>query len=362
MRWMLAMAIFVPISIALKVMHASEGWIFATSALAIVPLAGFMGAATEELSKQLGAGISGLLNATFGNATELIICIVAVRNGEIDVVKASLIGSIIGNVLLVLGLSVFLGGIRHKIQRFNKDAAQSHSAMLGVAVISLIVPAMFVRTAMQHGNLPTNSIEHLSLGVAGVLMVLYFGSLIFSLYTHEQLFRNPEDVDGDGVHDTEAQEKPRWSAKVSTMILLASAIVVAFESEMLVSAINPVVAQWHVNKLFLGIILIPIIGNAAEHSTAVMMALRNKMDVSLNIAISSSTQIAMFVAPLIIFVSPLLGHPVSVLFDTFELVAVTVATAIAVLISMDGKSHWLEGAQLLATYIILALAYYFVAG
>lgn len=346
------MMIFVPISIVLKFAHASEGWIFATSALAIVPLAGFMGIATEELAKQRGPGVSGLLNATFGNATELIICIVAVHSGQIEIVKASLIGSIIGNVLMVLGLSVLLGGIRHKMQVFNKDVAQSHSAMLAVAVISLLVPALFVRDSPIKALAGSGRIEHLSIGVAGVLIVLYFGSLLFSLYTHESLFRNGE----------EEGEPAQWKQSVAISVLLICTLVVAVESELLVAAIDSVVRLWHINKTFLGIILIPIVGNAAEHSSAVMMALKNKMDVSLNIAISSSTQIAMFVAPLIIFISPMMGHTVTILFDSFQLVAVTVAAAIAVLISMDGKSHWLEGAQLLATYIIVALAFYYVAG
>jgi len=353
MRWLLAMAIFVPISVALRLVGASDVWVFASSALAIVPMAGFLGMSTEELAKRRGAGIGGLLNATFGNATELIICIVAVRNGQIDVVKASLIGSIIGNVLLVLGLSVLLGGIRHKMQLFNKDVAQSHAAMLAVAVISLLVPAIFVGSVRASGRDMSMRIESLSMGVAIVLIVLYVGSLIFSLYTHESLFRDPDDREAD---------PPTWKQSTAILVLLVCTAIIAIESELLLHSIDPVVNQLHINKLFLGIILIPIVGNAAEHSTAVMMALKNKMDITLNIAISSSTQIAMFVAPVVIFIGPFFHHPVTIVFGAFELVAVTVAAAIAVLISMDGKSHWLEGAQLLATYVIVALAFYFVAG
>ena len=352
MRWMLIMLIFVPISIALHFMHVSGTWIFLTSALAIVPLAGFMGIATEELAKYRGVGVGGLLNATFGNATELIIAIVAVREGEVEIVKASLIGSIVGNVLLVLGLSVLLGGLKNKMQTFNKDVAQSHATMLGVAVISLLVPAMFVRDTNMSESHTNLRVEHLSLGVAGVLMVLYFGSLLFSLWTHETLFRGPEEGEA---------EKPEWKQRTAVLVLLGATVLVAIESELLVGSIKSVVDQLHMPKLFLGVILLPIIGNAAEHSSAVMMAMKNKMDISLNIAISSSTQIAMFVAPLIIFISPMLHHPVTVLFNTFELVAISAAAVIAVLISMDGKSHWLEGAQLLATYIIVGMAFYFIA-
>ena len=353
MRWLIYMLVFVPISLGLHLSHAPEVWVFVTSCLGIVPLAGYMGTATEELAKRFGPGVGGLLNATFGNATELIIAIIAVRAGQTDVVKASLIGSIIGNVLLVLGLSVFAGGIKHKIQTFNKDVAQSHSAMLGVAVMSLLVPALFVSAAHLTGKAAEAKIQGLSTGVSAVLVVLYFGSLIFSLKTHEDLFQNPEDAEA---------EPPLWKQRTALGVLVACTLAVALESELLVGAIDPVISQWHMSKVFLGIILIPLVGNAAEHSTAVLMALKNKMDISLNIAISSSTQIAMFAAPLIIFVSPMLGHPVSILFNTFELAAVSAAAAIAVLISMDGKSHWLEGAQLLATYFIVALAFYYIAG
>ncbi len=353
MRWLLAMLLFVPVSLGLHLSHAPEVWVFVTSALGIVPLAGYMGTATEELAKRFGPGIGGLLNATFGNATELIISIIAIRAGQIEVVKASLIGSIIGNVLLVLGLSVLLGGLKHKIQVFNKDVAQSHSAMLGVAVISLLVPALFVSASHISGAQGESRIQSLSTGVSVVLMVLYFGSLVFSLRTHESLFRNSEDSDAD---------PPLWKKSRAFAVLVACTLAISLESDLLVGSIDPVIEQWHINKVFLGIILIPLIGNAAEHSTAVMMALKNKMDISLNIAISSSTQIAMFAAPLIIFLSPMLGHPVSILFNTFELAAVSAAAAIAVLISMDGKSHWLEGAQLLATYLIVALAFYYIAG
>ena len=353
MRWMLGMLIFVPISIALNFMHLSAGWVFVASALAIVPLAGFMGKATEELAKCLGPAIGGLLTATFGNATELIICIVAVHNGQIAVVKASLIGSIIGNVLLVLGLSVLVGGLKHKMQIFNKDVAQSHATMLALAVVALLVPALFVRAKGISETASDPNISALSMGVAGVLVVLYIGSLVFSLVTHENLFRGGEEE--------EHPESPEWSRGKAMTILLACTGMVAIESELLVHSIEPVLTQWHMGKLFLGVILLPIIGNAAEHSTAVMMAAKNKMDMALNIAISSSTQIAMFVAPLIIFISPFFGHPVTILFSNYELIAISSAAAIGVLISMDGKSHWLEGAQLLAVYVIVGLAFYYIA-
>lgn len=354
LSWLPVLLAFIPVSVLLNFVRGAEVWVFAAACLSIVPLAGLMGAATEEIARTRGAAVGGLLNATFGNATELIIAFIAVAHGEVEVVKATLIGSILGNVLLVLGFSVLCGGIRYKIQEFNGDVARLHATMLGMAVISLLVPALFVRsgTAVPWTAAPAQ-IERLSLGVASVLMLLYFGSLYFSLRTHENLFQADEPV--------EPQVIP-WRRGAAILTLLAATMFVAVESEFVVRSIEPVVRAWGVSRLFLGVIVIPIVGNAAEHGTALLMAIRDRIDVSLSIAVSSSTQIAMFVAPLVIFLSPALGHPVSILFSNLELVALTAAVAIAVLISMDGKSHWLEGAQLIATYLIVALAFYFIPG
>ena len=350
MRWLL---LFVPVSFVMAWLKVPGVWLFAASSLAIVPLAGVLGEATEELAKARGPAIGGLLNATFGNATELIICIVALQRGEIAIVKASLIGSIIGNILLVLGLSILLGGVKHKIQTFNVDVAMAHATMLALAAVALLVPALFARSVPginEHASNP--DIQKLSIGVAVVDILIYIGSLLFALRTHEQLFQ------AGGEHEA---EPAKWPQGKAMLILLIATLAIAIESELLVGGIEPVVHQWGLSKLFVGIIVVPIIGNAAEHSTAVMMAMRNKMDISLNIAVSSSTQIAMFVAPVLIFVSLLLGHPMSILFSNFELIAVSAAVLIGVLISLDGKSHWLEGAQLLAVYVIVALAFLFVA-
>lgn len=347
MRWLL---IAVPISIVMSLMHAAPLWIFLVSGLAIVPLAGLLSTATEEYAKCKGPAIGGLLNASFGNATELIICFIALFKGETEIVKASLIGSILGNILLVLGLSILVGGVRFKIQKFNVDVAQSHATMLALAVISLLVPALAVRSIHTPVALPPENIEYLSIGVAVVQIVIYVGGLLFALYTHEQLFRSS---------DEEENEPPKWSSGRAILVLLLATIAIAYESELLVGSLESVVHTLHLSKSFMGIIVIPIIGNAAEHSTAVMMALRNKMDISLNIAVSSSTQIAMFVAPLLIFVGLFVGHPITILFTNLELVSVSVAVLIAVLISLDGKSHWLEGAQLLAVYVIIGLAFFF---
>ncbi len=350
MRWMWVMMAFVPVSLIMGFMHAPEVWVFVAACLAIIPLAGAMGVATEELAKYRGQAIGGLMNATFGNATELIIAIVAVFNGEVDIVRASLIGSIVGNLLLVFGLSALLGGLKFKEQTFSKDAAGTHSSMMSLAVISLVVPAIFVRSGT-HIRETDASVQTLTLWVAGVLIVLYVGGLIFALVTHRRAFLPQEP---------EEHEPATMKQSTAIWILLASTVAIAFESELLVRSIGPVVHALHMSKFFLGIILIPIIGNAAEHSTAVVMAMKNKMDISLNIAVSSATQIAMFVAPVIIFVSYATPHHVSILFSNAELISVVVGVIITAQVTRDGKTNWLEGAQLLAVYIIIGLAFFFI--
>ena len=350
MRWQWAMLVFLPISIAMHFLHAPPVWMFAAACLAIVPLAGAMGAATEELAKYYGQAFGGLMNATFGNATELIIAVVAVMNGEVDVVRASLIGSIIGNLLLVLGLSALLGGLRYKEQKFSKDAAGTHSSMMTIAVISLLVPAIFVRS-VPHLHEADMRVQNLSMCVAGVLIALYIGGLVFALRTHQSAFVPQEP---------EEPEPPTMKRATAIWRLLGSTIAIAIESELLVHSIGPVVHALHMSKLFLGIILIPIIGNAAEHSTAVVTALKNKMDISLNIAVSSATQIAMFVAPVIILVSAFTPSHVTILFSNVELITVVVGVVIAGQVTRDGKTNWLEGAQLLTVYIIIALAFFFI--
>ena len=355
MRWQRVMLAFVPISILAAVFHAAPAWVFVTTCLAIIPLAGMMGVATEELAKYRGQAIGGLLNATFGNATELIIAIVAVFNGEVEVVRASLIGSIVGNLLLVLGLSSFLGGLRYKEQTFSKDAAGTHSSMMTIAVISLLVPAIFVRNVPGLHERDVR-VETLSFWVAAVLIALYVGGLVFSLRTHQSTFVQCDD-DGDrtgaGSSDDEAEPSVLDTACQHRRNR-------GRERAVWYTASGPSCMQWHVSKLFLGIILIPIIGNAAEHSTAVYTAMKNKMDISLNIAVSSATQIAMFVGPVIIFVSALTAHRVTILFSNIEVITVRSAVVITGQVTRDGKSNWLEGAQLLAAYIIIALAFFFI--
>jgi Ca2+:H+ antiporter len=352
-RILLALLVFVPISLILKLTHAAPTWVFVASGLAIVPLAGFMSQATEELAKHLGATVGGLLNATFGNATELIITLLAVQAGQLDVVRASIIGSIIGNILLVLGLAIFVGGLKYKAQKFNEDAASTQSVMLILAVVTLLLPSLFVHALPpDEAKVAGGRVAGFSLWVAGLLIVLYVSNLLFSLVTHREQFCDP--------HAGMEEEKPNWSKRVAITVLACATLAVALESELLVGSIESTVQAWGLSKLFVGVIIVPIIGNAAEHATAVIMALKNRMDVSLNICVSSSTQIALFVAPLIVFVSIPLGHPLKLVFNNFEIIAVGFAAWIAALIARDGDSNWFEGAQLLIVYAILALAFYFV--
>jgi Ca2+:H+ antiporter len=343
-RFLNLLLLAIPVSFFLELSHYSDVLLFITAGLSIIPLAGYMGKATEEIAIYVGPRVGGLLNATFGNAAELIITIFALKAGLYEVVKASITGSIIGNLLLVLGLSMLLGGFKFKIQKFNRATAGVHTSMLLMAVTGLIIPAVFLQT---HTN---PAAEPFSLGVAAVLMLVYVLSLVFSLHTHKDVFRP----------SLEHSETPNWSKPKAVLVLLVATFFVVIESEFLVAGIEPVVKTLGISELFIGVIVIPIIGNAAEHSTSVIMALKNKMDISLEIAIGSSTQIALFVAPLLVFLGYFMGRPLDLIFTSYELVVIIMATVITAMISMDGRSNWLEGAQLLSAYAIMAIAFLFV--
>jgi Ca2+:H+ antiporter len=358
MKWLNYLLIFVPVSILLEWTHAGAGWVFATSCFAIIPLAGLMGTATEELAKCLGATWGGLLNATFGNATELIIAILALRAGLLEVVKASITGSIVGNLLLVMGLSILVGGVRFKTQKFTAHLAGLHSSLLVMSVLALMVPAIFVHAvpglyAKSQAAVPAQRVESLSLAVAGVMLAVYLLSLFFALRTHESLLLSRSA-------ESEESEPPTMKVWQAVALLLLSTLVIALESEFLVGSLTSVTKSLGLTEMFVGVIVVAIIGNAAEHATAVMFAQRNRMDIALNIAIGSSTQIALFVAPLLVFVSAALGHPMTLIFNPFELVCVTFAVTITAVISLDGRSHWMEGVMLLASYIVMGLAFYFI--
>lgn len=348
--------IFVPIALALEMFRPD--WhtaIFITASLGIIPLAGWLGTATEHLAHRTGEGIGGLLNATFGNAAELIIALVALQKGLYSVVKASLTGSIIGNVLLVLGASVLAGGLKFTDQKFNVTAARAQSTMLTLVAIAFIMPAAF------HYLSPRESgqAEHdLSLEISIVLLISYGLHLAFSLVTHKGLFA------GEAQHSSESQqdesEKP-WSIKRSITILAVATAVLAWLSEVLVGSVEPAAESFGMTRIFVGVIVVAIIGNAAEHSTAILMAMKNRMELSIGIAIGSSLQIALFVAPVLVIASHFIGpRPMDLVFTPAEVLAVFVAVLITGQITGDGESNWLEGAQLLAVYSILALVFYFL--
>lgn len=350
-RWIDALVVFVPVALVLEFMHADPTWVFITSALGIVPLAGILGEATDVLAVRAGQRVGALLNATFGNAAELIITISAIRAGLLQVVKASITGSIIGNILLVLGLAVLAGGLKHGFQHFERRGASVSVTMMSIAVIGLVIPALFAVAIEVQGHA---AVEYLSIGVAIALMLGYVLSLVFT-------FTSARGIQvADEEENTAAPEHAGWSLRRALVILLVSVVFIAALSEVLVGAIEPVIKEHGLTELFVGIIIVPIIGNAAEHLVAVEMALKNKMELTLGIALGSSMQIALFVGPLLVFISLLEGHPMDLVFNPFELAALVASVIIAALISLDGESNWLEGAQLLIVYIILALAFFYL--
>jgi Ca2+:H+ antiporter len=343
--WLLL--VLVPVSWVLDFAIHSDLGTFVTAAGAVIPLAGLIGRSTDQLALHAGPRIGGLLSATFGNITELIVSIFLILDGELEIVKASLIGSIIGNLLLVLGLSMLLGGIRHKEQEFSARAAGVHATSLSLAVTGLLMPALFVLLAEgKHGFAERESI---SVTIAVVLIAMYVCALVFTLVTHQHLFRTPSE-----------EEEPVWTVRTAVIVLVIATILVAVESELLVSALDTALADIGLSKFFVGLILVPIIGNAAEHGSAVFFALKDKLDVSLEIAIGSSTQIALFVAPFLVLISLAVGHPMDFVFNPFEIAAVGLSTFIVAMICIDGRSNWLEGAQLLGAYAIMGASFFFV--
>lgn len=341
--WLL---LFIPVAVGMRYMGVSAVAVFAVSALAIVPLAKYIGEATEQLATHTSPAIGGLLSATFGNATELLIAIFAIRAGLFEVVKASITGSLIGNLLLVLGGAMFAGGLRFKKQTFNGTAALASASAMLLAVIALVIPAIFMQTAPQASG---NIVERLSLFVSGLMIAIYCAQLVFTLKTHKHLYMEEVGEHGD----------VKWSAKKSTAILLMATVFVAWMSELLVGSIEPVVASLGWTELFIGVIFVAIIGNAAEHASAITMAVKNRMDLSLQISIGSATQIAMLVAPVLVFVSLFLGRPMSLVFNMFEIVSIMLAVFIVNLVVQDGESNWLEGLQLMVAYAIIAVAFFF---
>ena len=342
--------IFIPLPIIGSALDFSPTFVFITACLGIIPLAGLMGKATEYLSDRVGSGLGGLLNATFGNACELIIAFAGLRAGLVDVVKASITGSIIGNILLVLGGSMLAGGLKYETQTFNRTAATTSATLLALGAISLVVPAVFHFAARVD---PGDEIN-LALAISTIQITTYILSLIFSLKTHKTLYTSVAGEEGEQAVGTSG-----WGVKKSMLVLFGSTVMVAVLSEYLVHAVEAAAQTLGITRLFVGIILVAIVGNAAEHSTAILMALKNKMDLSINIALGSGAQIALFVAPVIVFTSVLIGKPMDLRFTEFEVLAVVISVIILSFVATDGECNWLEGVQLLAVYFILAVAFFF---
>jgi Ca2+:H+ antiporter len=351
LNWLL---IFVPIALVFRFWPGltNPTALFVCSAIAIIPVAGWIGRATEELAARVGEGLGGLLNATFGNAAEFIIAGIALSKGLTGVVKASITGSIIGNILLVLGLSIVLGGAKHKEQRFNQTGARTSATSLSLAAIALIIPTVFHMSAAASPGGWSPAVEHqLSLGIAVVLFLTYVCLLIFTLKTHRHFFVGPEELEEKGAH---------WSRGKAILILLFSTAVVALLSEFLVGTIESVRTSFGVTEVFVGVIVVAIVGNAAEHSTAIVMAWKNKMDLSVGIAIGSSLQIALFVAPVLVFLSYCIGRPMNLEFSLPEIFALVASVYILFQISGDGETNWIEGVQLLSVYLILGILFFYL--
>jgi Ca2+:H+ antiporter len=355
--WPYLLTPFIPLAVALELAHASATLVFASAALGIIPTAALMGLATEELAARSGPGIGGFLNVTFGNAAELIIAVFLLAEGLQEVVKASIIGSILGNLLLVMGLSMLVGGIGRARQTFNRTAATAQAAMLFLAVAALIMPAVYA--LVQGGGLPGveetihdygSDLEELSIGVAIVLGITYVAGLVFSLRTHRDVFNPP--------YAEEEHKGMGWSVGRSVAMLAVAGVLVGIVSEILVGSISEASDSLGISEFFVGVIVVAVVGNAAEHWVAVLVAYKNKMDLAVNIAVGSAAQIALFVAPVLVLLSFVLGpSPMPLVFNGFELGAVLIAVLIAAYVTQEGESNWFEGVQLLAVYAVLALAF-----
>ncbi|WP_051321785.1 calcium/proton exchanger [Alicyclobacillus contaminans] len=339
-------AVLVACSAASVVWHAGDVAIFVLACLTIIPLAGWMGRSTESIAAHAGPRLGGLLSATFGNAVELIIGIIALREGLTTLVKASITGSILGNLLFVLGVSFFVGGVRHPIQRFNIRAARSNASMLLLSIgVAFILPAIF-STARAGASLTLSAV------VASVSLLLYASGLYFSLFTHRELFVSIDTIAGEG------EAERHWRLWPAVGILLVTTVLVGLESEWLVDSMKTMAASLGWNEVFMGVVVVAVIGNVAEHASAVWMAWKNRMDLSLEIAVGSSLQVAMFVAPALFFASLCIGHPMPLLFSWPELACMGAAALLVGVLMMDGESNWLEGAMAFGAYLVMAVGFY----
>lgn len=354
----LGLLVFVPISIAAEQLKWGPLAVFITAAVAIIPLAIWLSTATEEIAVISGPSIGGLLNAVFGNATELIIALSALNAGLIDIVKASIAGTIISNLLLVMGLSMLFGGLRYKEQSFQPIIARVNGSTMTLAVTAIILPAI---AAYASPTVTGRDMSRLSIATAVVLIIVYGLTLLFSLKTHSYLYEVGLVIEEAETPEIgEAPEQPNLWLWLG--VLAISTIAVAFESEMFVSVIEEATQGLGLTPLFTGVILLPLVGGAAELVTAIRVAIKDNMDLSVSVTMGSSLLVALLVAPVLVLVGQLIGQPMDLSFNLFEVVAITMAVAVANLISLDGRSNWLEGVLLLATYAVLGFAFYFNAG
>jgi Ca2+:H+ antiporter len=355
--WPYLLVPFIPLAVALELVRAPPELIFFTSAIGVIPTAAIMGTATEELADRAGPGIGGLLNVTFGNLPELLIAFFALREGLHEVVKASIIGSVLGNVLLVLGGSMLVGGLRRERQVFNRRAASSQATMLILALAALTMPAVF--ELVKGGGLPLpgdelvtfdHAVEGLSLTVAIVLLIAYAGGLWFSLISHRDLFNPPEE-------DTEHEP---WTVRKSVIVLAVAGLAVGLMSEILVGSIAHTAESVGLSEFFIGAVIVAVVGNAAEHWVAVYVAAKDKMDLAINIAVGSAAQVALFVGPVLVVISFFVGpNPLALVFNGFELAGIVLAVIIASHVTSQGESTWFEGLMLLALYAVLAATFLF---
>ncbi len=350
--------VFVPISVVLDLVHADHIIIFIIAVIALIPLAKLIGDSTEHLSTHYGSTLGSLLNVTFGNAAEIIIAVVAINAGLIELVKASITGAILGNIMLIFGLSMIAGGLRHKEQLFNKENAGLQSSLIFLALIGLAIPTILSSTMIGGNGIENQSkIQILSDSVAILLLFVYIVGIIFTFFTHKHLFVIPHNNSSDQDKD---HDHSHWSKKKSFLMLGVSMIGVIVVSEILVSSVEETSREFGFGEMFVGAIIVGIVGNAAEHSSAIVLARKGKMDLSIGIAAGSGTQIALFVVPILVLVGIVLGQPFTLEFTIYELVTLFLAAIIMNLIAFDGKTNWFEGIMLTSVYIIIAIGFFFI--
>ncbi|HEX6671615.1 MAG TPA: calcium/proton exchanger [Nitrososphaeraceae archaeon] len=352
--------VFVPISVVLDLVHADHIIIFIIAVIALIPLAKLIGDSTEHLSTHYGSTLGSLLNVTFGNAAEIIIAVVAINAGLIELVKASITGAILGNIMLIFGLSMIAGGIRKKEQLFSRENAGLQSTMIFLAIIGLAIPTILSSTILEPAEIENQlKIQFLSDALAIILLSVYIAGIVFTFFTHKHLFVSPQMEEENNNHNSDTTTK-HWDKKRAFFMLAISMVGVVVISEILVGSVEETSKQFGFGELFVGAIIIGIVGNAAEHSSAIILARKGKIDLSIGIAAGSGTQIALFVVPILVIFGIILNQPFTLEFTIYELVTLFLAAIILNLIAHDGRSNWFEGVMLTAVYIIIAIGFYFI--